>query len=48
MGTVPEAYCQFVMDYASYVYVIPKSESDPAWGRAASAVAFTLDFLFEA
>jgi hypothetical protein len=48
VGTVPEAYYQFVIDYAWYVYVIPKFGSDPAWGRAASAVAFTIDFLFEA
>jgi len=48
MGTVPDAYYQFVMDYAPYVYVIPASGPDPAWGRAAFAAAFAVDFLFEA
>ncbi|MEM3551829.1 MAG: hypothetical protein QXV01_12160, partial [Candidatus Bathyarchaeia archaeon] len=48
MGAVPEAYYQFVMDYAPYVYVIPESGPDPAWGRAAFAAAFAIDFLSEA
>ena len=48
MGTVPEAYYQFIMDYAPYVYVIPESGPDPEWGRAAFAAAFAVDFLFEA
>jgi len=48
MGAVPEAYYQFVMDYAPYVYVIPESGPDPAWGRAAFAAAFAIDFLCEA
>jgi hypothetical protein len=47
MGTVPEAYYQFVMDYAPYVYIIPESGPDPAWGRAAFAAAFAIDFLCE-
>jgi hypothetical protein len=47
MGAVPEAYYQFVMDYAPYVYVIPESGPDPAWGRAAFAAAFAIDFLCE-
>jgi len=45
---VPEAYYQFVMDYAPYVYVIPGSGPDPAFGRAAFAAAFAIDFLYEA
>jgi hypothetical protein len=48
LGTVPEAYYQFVMDYAPYVYVIPPNIPDPAFGRAAFAAAFAIDFLYEA
>jgi len=48
MGAVPEAYYQFIMDYAPYVYVIPPNTPDPAWGRAAFAAAFAIDFLCEA
>jgi hypothetical protein len=48
MGKVPEAYYQFVMDYAPYVYVVPGSGPDPGWGRAAFSAAFAVDFLFEA
>ena len=48
MAKVPDAYYQFIMDYAPYVYVIPESGPDMAWGRAAFAAAFAVDFLFEA
>jgi len=48
LGTVPEAYYQFVMDYAPYVYVIPPDTPDPVFGRAAFAAAFAIDFLYEA
>jgi len=48
MAVVPEAYYQFVMDYAPYVYVIPLDTPDPEHGRAAFAAAFALDFLYEA
>jgi len=48
LANVPEAYYQFVMDYAPYVYVIPSSGPDPTWGRAAFAAAFAIDFLCEA
>jgi hypothetical protein len=48
VGNVPEAYYQFVMDYAPYVYVIPESGPDLVWGRAAFAAAFAVDCLFEA
>jgi hypothetical protein len=48
MGAVPEAYYQFVMDYAPYVYVIPPGTPDREWGRAAFAAAFAIDFLYEA
>ena len=48
MAKVPEAYYQFIMDYAPYVYVVPGSGPDMTWGRAAFAAAFAVDFLFEA
>ena len=48
MGTVPEQYYQFVMDYAPYVYVVPPDMPDQSWGRAAFAAAFAIDFLYEA
>ncbi len=48
MGTVPEAYFQFVMDYAPYVYVIAPNTPDPAFGKGVLAASFALDFLCEA
>lgn len=48
MVSVPEAYYQFVMDYAPYVYVIPPDTPDSEFGRAAFAAAFAIDFLSEA
>jgi hypothetical protein len=45
---VPDAYYQFIMDYAPYVYVVPESGPDMTWGRAAFAAAFAIDFLYEA
>jgi hypothetical protein len=33
LGTVPEAYYEFVMDYAPYVYVIPPSLQTHPWGE---------------
>ncbi|MCW3993756.1 MAG: hypothetical protein NWE85_04235, partial [Candidatus Bathyarchaeota archaeon] len=48
MTTVPQAYYQFVMDYAPYVYVIPPDTPDTEWGKAAFAAAFAIDFLYEA
>ena len=48
MAKVPDAYYQFIMDCAPYVYVVPESGPDPQWGRAAFAAAFAIDFLFEA
>jgi hypothetical protein len=48
MAKVPDAYYQFIMDYAPYVYVIPGSGPDLEWGRAAFAAAFAVDFLYEA
>jgi hypothetical protein len=48
VSKVPEAYYQFIMDYAPYVYVVPGSGPDPEWGRAAFAAAFAIDFLYQA
>jgi hypothetical protein len=48
LGNVPEAYYQFVMDYAPYVYVIPPSTPDPAFGKGVLAASFAIDFLCEA
>ena len=48
MGTVPEAYFKFVVDYAPYVYVIPPNIPDPAFGKGVLAASFALDFLCEA
>jgi hypothetical protein len=45
---VPDAYYEFIMDYAPYIYVIPGSGPDLSWGRAAFAAAFAIDFLYEA
>jgi hypothetical protein len=45
---VPDAYYEFIMDYAPYVYVIPGSGPDLSWGKAAFAAAFAIDFLYEA
>ena len=45
---VPEAYFQFVMDYAPYLYVVPGSGPDLTWGKAAFAAGFGVDFLYEA
>ncbi len=45
---VPEAYYQFVMDYAPYIYVDPQAGPDLEWGRAAFAAGFAVDFLYEA
>jgi hypothetical protein len=48
MGTVPETYYQFVMDYAPNVYVIPPSTPDPAFGKGVLAASFAIDFLYDA
>ncbi|MCW4025338.1 MAG: hypothetical protein NWF01_09940 [Candidatus Bathyarchaeota archaeon] len=45
---VPEAYFDFVMDYAPYLYVNPQSGPDLSWGKAAFSAAFAVDFLYEA
>jgi len=48
MGTVPQAYYNFIVDYAPYAYVIPGSGPDPTWGRTAFSAAFAVNFLYEA
>jgi len=48
MGTVPNSYYQFIIDYAPYVYVVPGSGPDLTVGKATLAAAFALDFLTEA
>lgn len=48
MADVPEAYYQFVMDYAPYAYVIPPNTPDSETGRTDFAAAFAIDFLYEA
>jgi hypothetical protein len=45
---VPEAYYEYVMDYAPYLYVVPEAGPDLSWGKAAFAAGFAVDFLFEA
>jgi hypothetical protein len=48
LGTVPEAYYQFVMDYAPFVYVIAPDTPDPAYGKGVLAASFAIDFLYDA
>ena len=48
MGTVPDSYFHFILDYAPYVYVVPGSGPDLSFGRAAFAAAFAIDFLTQA
>ncbi|HSV49694.1 MAG TPA: hypothetical protein VLH35_05210, partial [Candidatus Acidoferrales bacterium] len=48
MGNVPEAYYQFVMDYAPNVYVIPPNTPDPAYGKGVLAASFAINFLYDA
>jgi len=45
---VPDAYYEFIMDYAPYVYVIPGSGPDLSWGKAVFAAAFAIDFIYDA
>ena len=48
MGTVPQQYFNFIMDYAPYFYVIPGTGVDTEWGRGPAAAAHAIDFLSEA
>jgi len=45
---VPDAYYQFIMDYAPYLYVIPETGPDLTLGRAVLAAAFAIEFLYDA
>jgi hypothetical protein len=45
---VPEAYYDFVMAHAPYLYVTPDVGPDLTWGKAVSAASFAIDFLYEA
>jgi hypothetical protein len=45
---LPEAYIDFVKDYAPYLYVTPGVGPDLTWGKAAFAASFAVDFLYEA
>jgi hypothetical protein len=48
MGTVPQAYFGFIMDYAPYFYHIPGTGVDTEWGRGPAPAAHAIDFLAEA
>ncbi len=48
MGTVPQSYYSFIMDYAPYFYVIPGTGVDTEWGRGPAPAAHAIDFLTEA
>ncbi len=47
MGTVPQAYFSFIMDYAPYFYYIPGTGVDTEWGRGPAPAAHAIDFLTE-
>lgn len=47
MGTVPQAYYDFIIQHAPYLYVID-GNPDLTWGKAVLAAAFAIDFLYEA
>ena len=48
MGTVPQQYFDFIMDYAPYFYVIPGTGVDTEWGKGPAPAAHAIDFLAEA
>lgn len=48
MGTVPQQYFNFIMDYAPYFYYIPGTGVDTEWGRGPAPAAHAIDFLIEA
>ena len=48
MGTVPQQYIDFIMDYAPYFYVIPGTGVDTEWGKGPAPAAHAIDFLAEA
>ncbi|PVX24531.1 MAG: hypothetical protein CW691_07385 [Candidatus Bathyarchaeum sp.] len=48
MGTVPQDYFSFIMDYAPYFYYIPGTGVDTEWERGPAPAAHAIDFLAEA
>ena len=48
MGTVPQQYFSFIMDYAPYFYYIPGTGVDTEWGRGPAPAAHAIDFLNKA
>ncbi|MGD6810852.1 MAG: hypothetical protein ACQCN3_14235 [Candidatus Bathyarchaeia archaeon] len=48
MGTVPQAYYDFIIQFAPYLYVIPPDIPDPAYGRGVMSAAFAINFLSQA
>jgi hypothetical protein len=48
MGTVPQAYFNFIMDYAPYFYYIPGTGVDTEWGRGPAPASHAIDFLHQA
>jgi hypothetical protein len=48
LGTVPQAYYDFIMQFAPYLYVIPPDVPDPMYGRGVLSAAFAINFLSQA
>jgi hypothetical protein len=48
MGTVPQAYYDFIMQFAPYLYVIPPDVPDPTYGKGVMSGAFAINFLSQA
>ena len=48
MGTVPQTYFDFIMDYAPYFYYIPGTGVDTEWGTGPAPAAHAIDFLTQA
>ncbi len=48
MGTFPQSYFDFIMDYAPYFYYIPGTGVDPEWERGPAPAVHAIDFLNEA
>jgi hypothetical protein len=48
VGTVPQAYYDFIMRFAPYLYIIPPDIPDPAYGKGVLSSAFAINFLSQA
>ena len=48
MGTVPQQYFDFVMEYAPYFYVIPGTGVDTQWQRGPAPASHAIDFFVQA